>query len=135
MRVMCRAIYVFASAIADERRYPDFWQSWEQFEGMHGNPDSWREMTRIRRAVAASYSAVHFNTTNVEAAVDLQEELEADPMAALEAAVVKKQALPGFVTGGVQGGDAKGNDGEPAAKKARVQENPEEIDLGDDGDD
>lgn len=125
---------MFASAIADERRFPDFWQNWEQFEGQHGNPNTWREMTRIRRSVAASYSTIHFNTTNVEAAVELQEEL--DPMAALEAAAVQNQALPGFVAGGVQGGDVKGNAGEPAAKKARVQEeNPEEIDLGDDGDD
>jgi pre-mRNA-splicing factor SYF1 len=133
--MLCRAIYVFASAIADERKYPDFWQKWEHFEGLHGNPDTWREMTRIRRSVAASYSTLHFNTTNVEAAVDLQEEL--DPMAALEAAAFQKQALPGFVAGGVQGGDVRdGANGEPAAKKVRVQEeNPEEIDLGDDGDD
>ena len=124
---------MFASAIADERRFPDFWQNWEQFEGQHGNPSTWREMTRIRRSVAASYSSVHFNTTNVEAAVELQDDL--DPMAALEAAA-EKQALPGFVAGGVQGGSAQGGSAEPAAKKARVQEeNPEEIDLGDDGDD
>ena len=120
--------------MADERRFPDFWQNWEQFEGQHGNPNTWREMTRIRRSVAASYSSMHFNTTNVEAAVELQDEL--DPMAALEAAAVQQQALPGFVAGGVQGGGSQGGTGEPAAKKARVQEeNPEEIDLGDDGDD
>lgn len=134
LELLCRAIYVFASAIANERKYPDFWRNWEQFEGTHGNPNTWREMTRIRRSVAAQYSKVHFNTTNVEAAVELPE--DEDPMAALEAAAVQKQALPGFVAGVVQGGNAKTDAEEPAAKKARVQEeNPEEIDIGDDDDD
>lgn len=123
---------MFASALADERKYPEFWSKWEEFEGQHGNPNTWREMTRLRRSVAASHSAVHFNTTNVEAAVQLGEQHD-DPMAALEAEATRKQALPGFVTGGVHGGDTQTGAEEPEAKRARV-ENPEEIDLGDDDD-
>lgn len=119
--------------MADERKFPDFWAKWEEFEGQHGNPNTWREMTRLRRSVAAANSAVHFNTTNVEAAVQLGEQQD-DPMAALEAEANRKQALPGFVTGGVQGGDVQPAADEPQTKRARV-ENPEEIDLGDDDED
>ena len=31
----------------------------------HGNEDTFREMLRIRRSVAASFSQTHFNTANI----------------------------------------------------------------------
>lgn len=34
----------------------------------HGNEDTFREMLRIRRSVAASYSLTHFNTSIIDAA-------------------------------------------------------------------
>ncbi len=34
----------------------------------HGNEDTFREMLRIRRSVAASFSQTHFNTTIIDAA-------------------------------------------------------------------
>ena len=33
----------------------------------HGNEDTFREMLRIRRSVAASFSQTHFNTTIIDA--------------------------------------------------------------------
>ena len=53
-----RAIYSYASQFSDPRTYPDFWNQWHEFEVQHGNEDTFREMLRIKRSVAASYSQV-----------------------------------------------------------------------------
>lgn len=148
---------MFASHLADERKFPDFWAAWENFEGRHGNVNTWREMTRIRRSIAAAFSATHFNTTNVEAAaattaaaagaatgaaVDAIVDTD-DPMAALEAAKAAEAAaaagggrvgVSGFVSGGVQGGNA-GTGGDGGAQPPEAVHNPEELDIGDDDDD
>jgi pre-mRNA-splicing factor SYF1 len=126
---MHRAIFTFASHLADDRKAPHFWRTWEEFEGRHGNAMTWREMTRIHRSVAASFSSVHFNTTNVEAAVPVFG--DSDPMAALEAAAAAKatQGVTGFVSAGVQGGAIT-----EVNSAAGVAANPEEIDIGDDDD-
>lgn len=90
-------------------------------------------MTRVHRAVAASFASVHFNTANVEAAVPVATDAiaAADPMAALEAAQAAKAPISGFVSGGVHGGSA----GASTSAAAPAAANPEEIDLGDDDDD
>lgn len=140
-RGACRAIFTFASHLADDRLAPHFWAAWEAFEGRHGNAATWREMTRIHRSVAASFSAVHFNTTNVESAVSAPAAEAADvvddPMAALEAQAAAAAAAPkvgGFVSAGVQGGEAGAGAAAAAAAAAAVA-NPEELDIGDDDDD
>ncbi|KAK9705684.1 hypothetical protein RND81_07G075400 [Saponaria officinalis] len=51
-----RAIYTYASQFVDPRTDPDFWTKWNDFEVQHGNEDMFREMLRIRRTVAASFS-------------------------------------------------------------------------------
>ena len=129
----CRAIYTFASHLASDRHFPQFWTAWEEFEGRHGNVATWREMTRVHRAVAASFATVHFNTANVEAAVPVATDAiaAADPMAALEAAQAAKAPISGFVSGGVHGGAA----GASGAVAAPAAANPEEIDIGDDDED
>ena len=33
-----------------------FWKTWHQFEVMHGNADTFREMLRVKRSVAATYN-------------------------------------------------------------------------------
>jgi pre-mRNA-splicing factor SYF1 len=134
--LFCRAIFVFASHLANDLHFPHFWQEWEQFEGHHGNASTWREMMRVHRSVAASFAAVHFNTTNVEAAVPVDASAagrERDPMVALEAAAAATTAVPiaGFVAGGVQGGEAAEGAAAGAAPN-QAAANPEEIDLGDD---
>lgn len=52
-----RAIYVHASNYADPNN-PDFWKKWNDFEIQHGNEETFREMLRIKRTVAASRSQV-----------------------------------------------------------------------------
>ena len=52
-----RAIYVHASNYADPNN-SDFWKKWNDFEIQHGNEDTFREMLRIKRTVAASRSQV-----------------------------------------------------------------------------
>lgn len=58
-----------ASGLADPRVDAQFWADWQAFEVAHGNEDTFREMMRIKRSVAASYSQTHFNTGIVEAAL------------------------------------------------------------------
>jgi pre-mRNA-splicing factor SYF1 len=86
----------------------------------HGNEDTFREMLRIKRSVAASYSAVHLDSATAAAAeaagqggggagqaaaaaaasgLDSMEALEAAAEAA--AAAASRPALKGFVSAGV----------------------------------
>lgn len=53
-----RALYKHASQFADPRSDPDFWEKWHNFEVLHGNEDTFREMLRVKRSVSASYSQV-----------------------------------------------------------------------------
>lgn len=137
-----RAIWIHAAHLADERRHPGFWKEWEAFEVAHGNEDTFRELMRIRRSVAAAFSAVHYNTTAVEASAEpgAADAVASggDAMAALEAAAAAPATVPGFVSGGVVQSQAPASAAgdEPAAKKQKIAiDNPEEIDLGDDDED
>jgi pre-mRNA-splicing factor SYF1 len=40
---------VHASALANPRSTADFWAAWKNFEVLHGNEDTFREMLRIQR--------------------------------------------------------------------------------------
>jgi pre-mRNA-splicing factor SYF1 len=64
-----RAILVHASALADPKAVPAFWLEWNNFEVKHGNEETFREMLRIKRSVAAAFSQQHFNTAVIDAAV------------------------------------------------------------------
>ncbi|CAO3590727.1 unnamed protein product [Absidia cylindrospora] len=50
-----RAIYGFASQFFDPKLFPDFWQTWHDFEVQHGNEDTFKEMLRIKRSVQAQF--------------------------------------------------------------------------------
>ena len=129
-----RVLYVHASQFADPAAEPWFWDEWNTFEVRHGNEDTFREMLRIKRSVAASFSNTHF-AMSVPELVARAAEIQAgvppgqpgvDAFAALEAqAQVATTGLRGFVSAGVTGGTAQ-----PAAAGG----NAEEIDLGDGGD-
>lgn len=56
-----RKIYVYASWLADPRLDEEFWTKWHEFEVNHGNEDTFRDMLRIRRSVAARHSQVCSN--------------------------------------------------------------------------
>lgn len=61
-----RAIWIHGAAMADPSKHKAYWDEWNDFEVRHGNEDTFREMLRIKRSVAASFSSVHFNTTSIE---------------------------------------------------------------------
>ncbi|CAI0442831.1 unnamed protein product [Linum tenue] len=143
-----RGIYGFASQFADPRSDQDFWTKWHQFEVLHGNEDTFREMLRIKRTVSASYSQTHFilpeymmqkdQKMSIDDAKDKlkQAGLPEDEMAALE-----KQLAPistpengkdsnnrttlGFVSAGVQTQTDAG---------LKVTRNQEDIELPDESD-
>ncbi len=51
-----RAIYTHGSQYSDPRARADYWKKWHDFEVRHGNEDTFAEMMRIKRSVAAQYS-------------------------------------------------------------------------------
>jgi pre-mRNA-splicing factor SYF1 len=118
-----RAVYAHCSQLCDPRTDAKFWKTWNDFELRHGNEDTYREMLRLKRSVAASYNTgVSFLAAANTAA---EEARAADDMAALEAEateMAKAQLTKGFVK---SGGEAF----EPAATNA------DEINLDDDSDD
>lgn len=124
-----RGIYTHASHLADPRKDKAFWEDWNAFEVKHGNEDTFREMLRIKRSVAAAFSMTHYNVGGAEEAAagdKRKREGEAgvgvDSMAALEAAVEAEVAAPvsgtrlsGFVSAGViQQGKEGDKEGAPA---------------------
>lgn len=62
-----RAIYTHASQFCDPRREEEFWKIWRGFEVQHGNEDTFRDMLRIKRSVQATFTQVHFNSTDIAA--------------------------------------------------------------------
>ena len=55
----CRAIYIYLSQFCDPNNKENvevFWKLWEEFELTHGNEDTYKDMLRTKRSVAARYS-------------------------------------------------------------------------------
>lgn len=156
-----RAIYGHASQFCDPRTNLEFWQKWDSFEVQHGNEDTYKEMLRIKRSVAAKFKYVfpfsleqllellltrHSTDVNyIASQANLLAKQAAngeavigdgddeDPMAALER---QARAPKGFVaaTSGPEGSQVKTHDAAVAAAEPKpvVVENPDEIDLEDD---
>lgn len=64
-----------------------YWNAFHEFEVQHGNEDTYREMLRLRRSVAAEMAQTHFaaTTANLAAGAKLaQNDLEALEHAAAE---------------------------------------------------
>lgn len=117
-----RAILTHGSQFADPRRHSEYWKQWKQFEIDHGNEDTFREMLRIKRSVAATFAQQYYNFTAAPA-VEKPEAGE-NAMAELEKAQGEGTgSLKGFVKA------AAADEGEKVEP-----ENPDEIDLGDDDD-
>ncbi|OAY75964.1 pre-mRNA-splicing factor SYF1-like [Ananas comosus] len=47
-----RRLYTYTSEYADLQSDSNFWKMWSEFEIMHGNDDTFREMLRIKRTVS-----------------------------------------------------------------------------------
>lgn len=141
-----RAIYGHASQFADPRVEKAFWDVWEKFEVAHGNEDTFKEMLRIKRSVAAQFNtdvnyiasqaiaraqAATNGTANGTHDEDEGQAERSDAMAALER---EANAPVGFVAAstGPQGGNVAVTESKPAVPTA--VENPDAIDLDDDDD-
>jgi pre-mRNA-splicing factor SYF1 len=123
-----RAILVHGSSIANPAKHASFWKAWNSFEVRHGNEETFREMLRIKRSVAASFSDQHFNTAIIDAAsmaVDTPDGVATDDDLNVEdLPPVQTTRVPGFVSAGViQQGKSTADE--------HHQENPENIDLDD----
>jgi pre-mRNA-splicing factor SYF1 len=133
-----RAIYGHASQFADPRMDKAFWDVWEKFEVAHGNEDTFKEMLRVKRSVAAQFNTdVHFIASQAIARAQAQtngnavdEEVDdagekADAMAALDQ---QARAPVGFVaaSSGPEGGNRPPPNGEAAPA---VQNNPDTLDV------
>ncbi|MCL4124616.1 UNVERIFIED_CONTAM: hypothetical protein GTU68_065487 [Idotea baltica] len=51
-----REIYIYSSQLCDPRITQDFWTQWTDFEVMHGNEDTMKELLRIKRSMQAKYN-------------------------------------------------------------------------------
>lgn len=149
-----RAIYVYASQLADPRSDPEFWNKWHEFEVQHGNEDTFREMLRIKRSVSASYSQTHFilpeylmqkdqGKLTLEETVDTLKRagVPEDEMAALErqlapaatSSTAQKDGMRalGFVSAGVE---SQAGVVRTADEGRKVTANPEDIELQEESD-
>jgi pre-mRNA-splicing factor SYF1 len=60
-----RAIYAHAATFCDPAVATTFWATWQDFEVAHGSEDSFRDMLRIKRSVAASFSTANAAVADV----------------------------------------------------------------------
>lgn len=142
-----RAIYGHASQFADPRMDKAFWETWEKFEVAHGNEDTFKEMLRIKRSVAAQFNtdvqfiasqAIKRSQAMAGEANDDDETGEgaSDAMAALER---QARAPVGFVAAstGPEGGNRPPASQDEETEKTRgpVTANPDAIDVDIDDDD
>lgn len=154
-----RAIWIHASSLADPRVDQAFWTEWNEFEVRFGNEDTFREMLRIKRSVAASFSQLHFNTAIIDTvaggattgeliddgvkgrAIDDMEQLEAqvDNDDAAQSAGVGSGGgtlVSGFVSAGVVQQSVPPKDGIAAsATGLAMAADPEAIEIGEEGED
>ncbi len=142
-----RAIYGHASQFADPRVDKGFWDTWEKFEVAHGNEDTFKEMLRIKRSVAAQFNtdvqfiasqAVKRGQATAAAVSEADGEGEGegngkdqDAMAALER---QARAPVGFVAAstGPEGGNRASKEaaeGLANGEAKQVAANPDAIDV------
>ncbi|EFA83911.1 TPR-like helical domain-containing protein [Heterostelium album PN500] len=67
-----RSIYVHGAQFSDPSTSSIFWKSWIEFEKHHGNEETFTEMLRIKKSVAAQYNQI--NITNIEMMNQAQKE-------------------------------------------------------------
>jgi len=138
-----RAIYGHASQFADPRVDSSFWDIWEKFEVAHGNEDTFKEMLRIKRSVAAKFNtdvnyiasqAVKRGQAAVASTTDADDQDDQDGKATDAMAALERQARApvGFVAAST--GPEGANRPPPESKQgekpaAAVAANPDAIDV------
>ena len=147
-----RAIYGHASQFADPRMDKHFWDVWERFEVAHGNEDTFKEMLRIKRSVAAQFNtdvnfiasqalarsqaAANVAAGGVNGDGDVNGDAEAsDAMAELDRkALAQARAPVGFVaaSSGPEGGDRPRPEDANSAPVLEANPDAIEVDIDDD---
>jgi pre-mRNA-splicing factor SYF1 len=148
-----RAIYTFASQLCDPKVETVFWQTWREFEYAHGSKDTFREMLRIKRSVAAKFSSgvniiaanemlVHAKKTQEMEARNAMKMLEDDgaenPESVQDISMGGQQdaapALPAFTRSAINF-QKSASTLEPDNTPVQPSKNDEEINLDDDEED
>lgn len=138
-----RAVLQHGSQFADPKKEVDYWKKWREFEEMHGNEDTFRDMLRIKRSVATAFSQVltfslslltfsHTQTTYLAAEMLADSAPEAVPGSGVEA--IARNAEIEAMERAAETSKRKfvpSSDNEPRTKVSKV-ENPEEIDIDED---
>jgi pre-mRNA-splicing factor SYF1 len=77
-----RAIYAFGAQLANPEVATAYWDKWQEFELLHGNQDTFREMLRVKRAIQSQFKStlVQF----VPSSTPAPSQSEANPMQRLE---------------------------------------------------
>ena len=100
-----RAVLSYGAQMADPRRNPEYWKTWNEFEIAHGNEETFREMLRIKRSVEAAFSTVNYNAAEMSAGGKIENLSNEDAMnmiASREGVDVSNQQsnITGFVKAG-----------------------------------
>ncbi|EFJ24307.1 hypothetical protein SELMODRAFT_232369 [Selaginella moellendorffii] len=112
-----RAIYIYASQMADPRSDTEVWSKWHDFEVTHGNHDTFKEMLRIKRSVHASYTQAKDEMAALERQIA--------PVGQTQPPSTLKEGLRqlGFVSAGVQAAEGR------ILAPGDAKKNPDEIEL------
>ncbi|KAK1605297.1 hypothetical protein QYE76_028970 [Lolium multiflorum] len=78
-----RALYVYAASFTGPEVRPEFWKRWHDFEVLHGDESTFREMLRVKRTAAASAGACVIGSAG--AAVAEMDDFRAAPKRLLRA--------------------------------------------------
>nr|XP_051204028.1 uncharacterized protein LOC127317512 [Lolium perenne] len=78
-----RALYVYAASFTGPEVHPEFWKRWNDFEVLHGDESTFREMLRVKRTAAASAGACVISSGG--AAVAAMDDFPAAPKRLLRA--------------------------------------------------
>merc|ERR1712127_36845 len=131
-----RALYSFASQVANPDEEKEFWTVWKQFELEYGNEDTIREMFRLKRSVQALYTSdVNFHKAQLLLA---QQQKKNEAAEAEQLSNVDKMAMLEQTKEGRQMGATSEQLIEQYKQKQFVKsgesKNPDEIQLNDDDD-
>jgi pre-mRNA-splicing factor SYF1 len=117
-----RAIYTFASQFADTQTNADFWKLWHDFEVHFGNPQTFQDMLRVSKSVAAQRSQMNLMGSTVKN-TPLEEEKKATLKRQREEAVEASGAMAAAEIAIEDRKEAMTQ----AAAEAKVKVNPEII--------
>jgi pre-mRNA-splicing factor SYF1 len=101
-----RAVLTYGAQMADPRRNPEYWKTWNAFEIEHGNEETFREMLRVKRTVEAQFSTINYNAAEMSAGSkvgNLSNEEAMSMIANREGMEVQKQTTSSTISGFVSG--------------------------------